>query len=131
MSLKNAKACLVNLRSQCDSQAISDVGSRMQEVEVQLEMQPNRSPHSVEVTEVESQPATETQTEEETRLETQVDEDDGESVCVGHILLTCRLSTGFLVVWFRLVCIIFITSNRRLRSVRSSTLDMICNPCQS
>ena len=45
-----------------------------------VEVQQNRSPHSAEVTEVESQPATETQTEEETRLETQMDEDDGEPV---------------------------------------------------
>lgn len=64
----------------------------MQEVEAQLEMQPNRSPHSVEVTEVESQPATETQTEEETRLETQVDEDDGEPVNQFAWVTSCSLA---------------------------------------
>lgn len=64
-----------------DSQATSNFDSQVQEVEVQLEeTQLDGSSPPVD-SEVETQPATETQTEEEeTQPETQIDEGDGEPV---------------------------------------------------
>ncbi|KAF9784329.1 hypothetical protein BJ322DRAFT_1109051 [Thelephora terrestris] len=62
-----------------DSQTTTNFDSQVEEVETQLEetQLDGSSPHAD--TEVETQPATETQTEEETQ-ETQVDEDDNEPV---------------------------------------------------
>jgi len=70
-----------NVQIEDDPQATSNIDSRVQEVETQLEETQLDGSSPPADTEVETQPATETQTEEEeTQVETQVDEDDNEPV---------------------------------------------------
>ena len=70
-----------NARVEDDSQATPNFDSQVQEVETQLEETQLDGLSPPADTEVETQPAKETQTEgEETQLETQIDQDDGEPV---------------------------------------------------